>query len=56
MEAKGGFSIKSYEELKALLDRMLEDEAFLHEAGANAGFYVTSHAGATDKVLGMINF
>lgn len=56
IEAKGAFSIKSYEELKELLDRMLTDEAFLHEAGANAGHYVTSNAGATDKVLGMINF
>lgn len=56
LEAKGGFSIKSYEELKALLDRMLEDESFLRETGTNAGTYVTGNAGATDKVLGMINF
>lgn len=56
LEAKGGFSVKSYEELKALLDRMLEDESFLCETGTNAGTYVTGNAGATDKVLGMINF
>ena len=56
LEAKGGFSVKSYEELKALLDRMLEDESFLRETGTNAGTYVTGNAGATDKVLGMINF
>jgi 3-deoxy-D-manno-octulosonic-acid transferase len=56
LEAKGGFSIKSYEELKALLDRMLEDEEFLRESGMNAGLYVTDNAGATDKVLNMINF
>ena len=43
-------------ELKALLDRMLEDESFLRETGTNAGTYVTGNAGATDKVLGMINF
>ena len=56
LEAKGGFSIKSYEELKALLDRMLEDEEFLRESGMNAGLYVTDNAGATDRVLNMINF
>ena len=56
LEAKGGFSIKSYEELKALLDRMLEDEEFLRESGMNAWLYVTDNAGATDKVLNMINF
>ena len=56
LEAKGGFSIKSYEELKILLDRMLGDEDFLREAGKNAGAYVTDNAGTTDKVLGMINF
>ena len=56
LEAKGGFSIKNYEELKTLLDRMLEDEVFLREAGMNAGAYVTDNAGATDKVLSMINF
>ena len=56
LEAKGGFSIKSYEESKILLDRMLGDEDFLREAGKNAGAYVTDNAGTTDKVLGMINF
>lgn len=56
LEAKGAFSIKDYEELKTLLDRMLADEAFLHEVGMNAGNYVTGNAGATDKILSMINF
>ena len=56
IEAKGAFSIKNYEELKELLDRMLTDEKFLRETGTNAGYYVTSNAGATDKILSMINF
>ena len=34
-----------------LLDRMLADEVFLRETGTNAGYYVTSNAGATDKIL-----
>ena len=56
IEAKGGFSIRSGEELHALLDRLLMDSAFLKASGENAGQYVTGHAGATDKILGMINF
>ena len=56
LEAKGAFSVKDYEELKTLLDRLLTDEAFLRESGRNAGDYVTGNAGATDKILGMINF
>ena len=56
LESKGAYSIKDYEELKTLLDKMLTDPAFLQETGKNAGYYVTSNAGATDKVLHMINF
>ncbi|MDR0961989.1 MAG: 3-deoxy-D-manno-octulosonic acid transferase [Mediterranea sp.] len=52
----GAFSVQSGEELHRLLDRLLTDEAFLTAAGDNAGRYVTDNAGATDKVLGMINF
>ncbi|MBP1614899.1 MAG: waaA [Bacteroidetes bacterium] len=56
VDAKGAFSIKDYDELKALFDRLLGDEMFLRESGTNAGYYVTSNAGATDKILSMINF
>ena len=48
--------LQSNEELKELLDRMLADEVFLRETGTNAGYYVTSNAGAMDKILSMINF
>ena len=51
LEAKGAFS-----ELKTLLDRMLTDEVFLRESGMNASNYVTGNAGATDKIMSMINF
>lgn len=56
VDAKGAFSIKDYDELKVLFDRLLGDEMFLRESGTNAGYYVTSNAGATDKILSMINF
>ena len=56
LETKGAFSVKDYEELKTLLDRMLTDEVFLRESGMNASNYVTSNAGATDKIMSMINF
>ena len=55
LEAKGAYSIKNYEELEALLDRLFSDKAFLSETGANAGYYVTSNAGATERILHMIN-
>lgn len=55
-DARGAFSIKNYEELSALLDKMWQDPLFLEETGNNAGYYVTSHAGATEKVLSKINF
>ncbi|MGN0258387.1 MAG: 3-deoxy-D-manno-octulosonic acid transferase [Bacteroides sp.] len=56
IEQKGAYSIKNYVELQVLLDRLLTDEHFLRETGINAGSYVTDHAGATDKILRIINF
>ena len=53
---KRRFLGEGYEELKTLLDRMLTDEVFLRESGMNASNYVTSNAGATDKIMSMINF
>lgn len=56
IEKKGAYSIKNYVELQVLLDRLLTDEFFLRETGIHAGSYVTDHAGATDKILSIINF
>ena len=56
LEAKGAYSIKDYEELKSLLDRFRTDKDFLDETGKNAGYYVTSKSGATEKIMNMINF
>ena len=56
IEAQGAFSIQNAEELNPLLDRLFTDATFLQETGKKAGDYVTGHAGATDKIMGMINF
>lgn len=56
IDSKGAFSIKDYEELKTLLDKLISDHEFLNEVGTHAGNYVTGNAGATDKILNKINF
>jgi 3-deoxy-D-manno-octulosonic-acid transferase len=56
IDAKGAFTIKNYEELSALFDKLIYDKEFLRETGGNAGYYVTSNTGATDKALSKINF
>ena len=56
LETKGAFSVKDYEELKTLLDRMLTDEVFLRESGMNARQLCDRQRGATDKIMSMINF
>lgn len=56
LEAKAAYSIKNYEELQALLDKLLADKDFLNETGTNAGNYVINNSGATEKVMHMINF
>lgn len=56
IENKGAYSIKNYEDFSSLMDSFLSNKAFLQETGNNAGHYVTSNAGATEKILNMINF
>lgn len=56
IESKGAYSITSYEQLQALFDRFFTDKDFLHETGKNAGNYVISNSGATDKILSRIEF
>lgn len=51
LNAGGGFAINNYEELKEILDRLLNDKNFLSESGQRAGGYVASKAGATAKVI-----
>ena len=56
IEHKGAYCIKNYVELKVLLDRLMTDDEFLRDTGYRAGSYVTDNAGATDKILSVINF
>lgn len=56
IEAGGAFAINNGQELNALLDRLTTDSTQLHNAGLHAGQYVSSRAGATATILGMINF
>jgi 3-deoxy-D-manno-octulosonic-acid transferase len=55
IEAQGAFLLVIMR-ARFFIDRFLTDEHFHRETGSNAGFYVTNNAGATDKVLSMINF
>jgi len=48
---KGGFEISSYEEFEQLMDRFDKDHAYMEQTGKNAGQYVESRAGATQKIL-----
>ncbi|HJD91628.1 MULTISPECIES: 3-deoxy-D-manno-octulosonic acid transferase [Bacteroides] len=56
IECKGAYSIRDFDELKALLNRFFEDKVFYKETSALAGGYVHQHSGASDKILKMINF
>jgi 3-deoxy-D-manno-octulosonic-acid transferase len=56
IKAGGAFSINNYEELSTRLDQLFGDKALLHQAGEAAGQYVKGQSGATEKIMGMINF
>lgn len=56
IEHQGAFTIQNYEELNTLLDTMLTDKEKMQEWGDNARNYVTSNAGATEKILSMVEF
>ena len=53
---KGAYSIENYEELEQLLNRFDADRDFYKETSQLAGGYVSQYAGASDKILKMINF
>ncbi len=56
LEENGAFSIKNYEELSQLLDKMISDTEYLKEVGANADNYVRKNLGASEKILEQIKF
>ncbi len=50
VEAKGGFSIKDYEDFCTII-QALENEDFYKKAAKTAKKYVTDHQGATSKII-----
>jgi len=56
LEENGAFSIKNYEDLSQLLDKMISDAEYLKEVGANADNYVRKNLGASEKILDQIKF
>ena len=51
LDVHGAFSVTDYDDFSAIADRLLTDSDFRHAAGESAGRYVSTHAGATQKVL-----
>jgi len=56
LEENGAFSIKDYEDLSQLLDKMMTDTEYLKEVGGNADNYVRENLGASEKILDQIKF
>ncbi|MCR4602253.1 MAG: 3-deoxy-D-manno-octulosonic acid transferase [Prevotella sp.] len=55
-ECRGGFEIRNGQDFSQLMDRFCADDAFLAESGKQAGAYVASLAGATEKILSDVKF
>ena len=51
---KGGFEITDAYTLRILIDKFISDPGFLKKAGKNAGDYVRSSSGTSDRILGEI--
>lgn len=51
LKSGGGFEINTYDDFSSLMGSLMNDEAFLKQAGDKAGTFVAHLAGATDKVL-----
>lgn len=56
LEVKGGFVVHTFEELSSLLDKLATDNDFLKESGNNADGFVKQNLGASERILGKINF
>ena len=54
LKSGGGFEINTYEDFSGLMNSLMNDEAFLKQAGDKAGAFVAHLAGATDKVLSSV--
>ena len=56
LDAKGAFTIRTFDDLKKHLDKMIQEPAYLKEVGKNADVYVNSRLGASEQVLSKISF
>lgn len=54
LKSDGGFEINTTEDFSGLMSSLMNDEAFLKQAGDKAGAFVAHLAGATDKVLASV--
>lgn len=54
LKSGGGFEINTYDDFSSLMGSLMNDEAFLKQAGDKAGTFVAHLAGATDKVLASV--
>ena len=54
LKSGGGFEINTYEDFSGLMSSLMNDEAFLKQAGDKAGAFVAHLAGVTDKVLASV--
>ena len=54
LKSGGGFEINTCEDFSGLMNSLMNDEAFLKQAGDKAGAFVAHLAGATDKVLASV--
>ena len=54
MTAQGGFEIDDYQTFSTLMMRFETDASFLQSAGRNAGEFVKSRVGSTERILGDI--
>lgn len=54
LQSKGGYEITNASDFAGIMNKFISDEATLAEAGNQAGKYVKSLAGATDKILSKV--
>ncbi len=52
--SQGGFEITDFNSFRSIMTRFDSDPSFLQQSGSEAGTFVKSRAGATQKVLGSI--
>ena len=54
LKSGGGFEITNYESFEGLMNSMINNPAFLKQAGDKAGAFVASLSGATGKILAKV--